>query len=244
MSGHVGNVRISFNLKGSSTRLCEWRFADERYSHHALSNTAYICPPRTDCSAETDADADILSILVPAESIALALGESHLPGACVIPQIGTTDMPLLRDVQALAHQVETHYRSGPLHWQALCDRIVRHLVAHHLSRRPRPVGGRLSPAALKRVNELIEARVGEELTLDDLANAAGQSRFHFHRTFTLTMGITPHRYLMRWRLEAAIGMIRQRRLPIAAIAAETGFVDQSHLSRWSRSVHGLRPTQY
>jgi AraC family transcriptional regulator len=51
--------------------------------------------------------------------------------------------------------------------------------------------------------------------------------------------MTPHRYVVHLRLQAAIAGIRERRTGLARIAADTGFADQSHLSRWVRRVHGI-----
>jgi AraC family transcriptional regulator len=57
--------------------------------------------------------------------------------------------------------------------------------------------------------------------------------------FTRSVGMTPHRYVVHLRLQAAIGRIREGRAGLAGIAADTGFSDQSHLSRWMRRVHGV-----
>ena len=134
--------------------------------------------------------------------------------------------------------------NGPLYWTSLADAVVLHLVRHHLSEIYRPVGGVLSERALQRVNAYIAASMSEAINLDDLADAAAQSRFHFQRTFARTLGITPHRYVMQLRLKRAIELIQDGHLPLKAIAADTGFVDQSHLSRWARKAYGMRLTEF
>ena len=55
--------------------------------------------------------------------------------------------------------------------------------------------------------------------------------------------MTPHRYVVHLRLQAAIQHVRRGRMGLAEIAAETGFADQSHLSRWVRRVHGVTPSE-
>jgi AraC family transcriptional regulator len=244
MSGSFDDIRISINLRGSSSRPCEWRASGRPYSHFAQNNAIYICPAEVEYAAATDADADILSISIPRERVALAIGATQTPGSHVIPRLGVTDPVLVQLGQLLAQELSGGCANGLLHWQDLSDRIVAHLVEHHLSSTYRPAGGVLTHKALKRVNGLIEGHLAEALSLDDLAEAAGQSRFHFERTFTQHMGITPYRYLMHRRLEAAIALVRRGQLPLKTIAAETGFADQSHLSRWSKAVRGLRLTQY
>ena len=60
--------------------------------------------------------------------------------------------------------------------------------------------------------------------------------------FSRSVGITPHRYVIHLRLQAALERIRERRMTLAEIAADTGFSDQSHMSRWIRRVHGIAPS--
>ena len=72
---------------------------------------------------------------------------------------------------------------------------------------------------------------------------AGRSPFHFIRVFARSVGMTPHRYVVHLRLQAAIEQVRQGHAGLAEIAADTGFADQSHLSRWIRRVHGVAPSE-
>jgi AraC family transcriptional regulator len=94
------------------------------------------------------------------------------------------------------------------------------------------------------VNAYIAASMSEVISLDNLANAAAQSPFHFQRTFAQTLGITPHRYVMQLRLKRAVELIQNGRLSLKAVAAETGFADQSHLSRWARKTYGMKLTHF
>jgi len=54
--------------------------------------------------------------------------------------------------------------------------------------------------------------------------------------------MTPYRYVVHLRLQAALQRVRDGRMGLAEIAADTGFSDQSHLSRWIRRVHGVAPS--
>jgi AraC family transcriptional regulator len=237
------DIRISFNLKGSVRKTCEWRFAGTLHSHVAQENAVYVCPPHSDYSVETDSNAEILAISIPGERLAMAIA-ACAARADLVPLVGGTDPALLRLVQALLKEASTGYCNGSLYWHDLSDRVVSHLLEQHLSRAYRPVGGILTETVLKRINDFIASSLGDDISLDDLAKVAGQSRFHFDRTFTSNTGITPYRYLMHRRLDAAIEMIRKGALPLKDIAAETGFADQSHLARWSKAIRGLRLTEY
>jgi AraC family transcriptional regulator len=99
------------------------------------------------------------------------------------------------------------------------------------------------PAAVLRVVDLMKQRLAEPLTLDELAEAAGLSPFHFARQFKTATGHPPHDYLIRLRVDRAQELIRQngRNWNLAAIANESGFADQSHMARHFRRVLGVTP---
>ena len=80
------------------------------------------------------------------------------------------------------------------------------------------------------------------IEVNDLASLAGRSPYHFTRVFARSIGMTPYRYVVHLRLQAAIGRIRGG-MSLAEVAADTGFSDQSHLSRWIRRVHGVAPSE-
>jgi AraC family transcriptional regulator len=81
------------------------------------------------------------------------------------------------------------------------------------------------------------------INVEALAQIARLSPFHFSRVFTQSIGMTPHRYVVRLRLQRAVDLVHQGRTGLAEIAVRTGFADQSHLSRWVRRVHGVSLTQ-
>ncbi len=94
---------------------------------------------------------------------------------------------------------------------------------------------------VRRVRRFIQARLAEPLALDDLAAAAGLSRYHFARAFKQAAGETPMRMLRRLRVEAARSMILRTPLPLKAVAREVGLADEYHLSRVFRQIAGHPP---
>jgi AraC-like DNA-binding protein len=71
----------------------------------------------------------------------------------------------------------------------------------------------------------------------------GLSMWRFATVFREQMGIAPHRYICRLRVERAQALIREG-VPAANAASEAGFYDQSHLSRHFKSFVGMTPGQY
>jgi AraC-like DNA-binding protein len=108
---------------------------------------------------------------------------------------------------------------------------------------PEPSRGGLSPAVTRRVCDYIEGHLDEKMRLDGLAALAGLSTDHFARAFHQSMGVPPHTYLLRRRLEHVEHMLRETRAPLSEIALATGFSDQSHLARHFRRWAGMSPRQ-
>ncbi|NUB21797.1 helix-turn-helix domain-containing protein, partial [Azospirillum formosense] len=73
--------------------------------------------------------------------------------------------------------------------------------------------------------------------------AAGMSREGYTRRFRKTHGVPPHAFGLQERLNEARLLLRAGE-PIAAVAADTGFTDQSHLGRCFRRAFGVTPGRY
>jgi AraC-like DNA-binding protein len=112
----------------------------------------------------------------------------------------------------------------------------------HLLEPPPPARGGLSPGALRRVKEYIDANLENSIDLVTLADTAGLSLFHFARAFKQSEGMTPHGYVLERRLEHAHGLLTSTDLSLAEIASATGFSDQGHLARYFRRRHGVSPS--
>jgi len=102
--------------------------------------------------------------------------------------------------------------------------------------------GGLPPVTAKRICEYIESHLDQKVGLEALATMAGLSTHHFARAFHQSVGAPPHGYILSRRLERVERMLRETRLPLAEIAAATGFADQSHLARHFRRRNGMAPS--
>jgi AraC-like DNA-binding protein len=103
------------------------------------------------------------------------------------------------------------------------------------------MGDRRSVA--RRARQLIRDTYLNDVTAADLAAATGRSRFAVHRAFTSAYGMAPGDYQRQLRLRTARQLISQGR-PIAAAAAQAGFSDQAHLTRWFTRCYGITPGGY
>ncbi len=91
--------------------------------------------------------------------------------------------------------------------------------------------------------QVIEGKLNSELGLQRMALAAGVTRFQVIRDFKKLVGLTPGAFIRNRKLRRAGALIEQG-LSLAAAAADSGFSDQSHLSRTFRAAHGITPGMF
>ncbi|HEY4449687.1 MAG TPA: helix-turn-helix domain-containing protein [Steroidobacteraceae bacterium] len=101
--------------------------------------------------------------------------------------------------------------------------------------------GGLPRYRLRRVMAYVDSRLGGPISLDDLATVAGVSRFHFHRQFRRSVGVTPHDYVLRMRIERAKGLLTGSDLTVGEVSGAVGFADQSHFSNIFRKLTAMTP---
>ena len=116
------------------------------------------------------------------------------------------------------------------------------LLSRHADLAPKPQAG-AEPRRIARVTAMMRAEPERPFSLEDLAAAAGLSRFHFLRVFSKTTGQTPHAFLVNQRVNRAQSMLRAGERP-AEVAVACGFADQPHLTRLFRRIVGVTPGQY
>lgn len=220
------------------------RMAGRRLRHETAQGALAICPAGVDSSADTDGTADMLVVAVKPTQLALAAAEDSALEAELPERLSGYDRTLQQTAQSMAAETAQGYPNGPLFWSEVASRFIGRLVSNYTSTPRRPVRGRLGQHALQRIRDHVLTNLAEPIEVADLAALAGRSAFHFSRVFTRSVGVTPYRYVVHLRLQAAARHMREGRMGLAEIAADTGFADQSHLSRWVRRVYGVPPSEF
>jgi AraC-like DNA-binding protein len=90
----------------------------------------------------------------------------------------------------------------------------------------------------------IDANSHRAITLDDAAEQAGISPFHFLRLFSDVLGVTPHQYLVRSRLRHAARRLADDDSAITDIAYDVGFGDLSNFVRTFHRAAGASPMRF
>ncbi len=109
---------------------------------------------------------------------------------------------------------------------------------------------RVSPDSLKsrragvaRAREYLTENYAENVFLEQLAEVAGLSPFHFSRLFSAQVGMPPHAFQTQVRVARAKALLTHG-CPVSEVAARTGFADQSHLTRHFKRLVGVTPGRY
>jgi AraC family transcriptional regulator len=96
----------------------------------------------------------------------------------------------------------------------------------------------------RRVLQYVDEHLTEDITVADLADVACLSIFHFTRAFAAAVGMPPHRYVSRTRLEKAKAEIAGGRFSLAQIALNARFSSQASFTRAFSRATGVTPAEY
>ncbi|WP_234380645.1 AraC family transcriptional regulator [Streptomyces sp. CMB-StM0423] len=158
------------------------------------------------------------------------------------PRFHFTDPLLTKLMERLASE---YARPGPadsLYAQSLVQAAAAVVVRRaSAGRGTAERDGAMPSRRLAQVMDYIHANLAERMALAELAAVAGVSTSHFTRLFRASTGQSPHQFVLQQRLERARRALLHTERPIANIATEAGFADQSHLTRMMRRHGGVTP---
>src|SRR5579863_8206092 len=149
-------------------------------------------------------------------------------------------------VTAVHAEMVAGFPNGRLFLDSVEQAMAVTLVSGHAVRQ-RPAQtcrGGLGPARLRRIRELVNAKLEDELSLDEMAQSVGLSTAHFARMFRKSTGETPHQFVLRQRLERAKAMLRTPDARVLDVAVACGFKTQQHFAQAFRDFWGITPTEY
>jgi AraC family transcriptional regulator len=149
-------------------------------------------------------------------------------------------------VAAVHAEMVAGFPSGRLFLDSVEQAMAVALVNGHAAKH-RPVQmqrGGLGSARLRRIKELVRAKIEDDLSLDEMAESVGLSTAHFARMFRKSAGETPHQFVLRQRLERAKALLRAADARVLDVAVACGFKTQQHFAQVFRGVCGVSPTEY
>ncbi len=126
--------------------------------------------------------------------------------------------------------------------QALAVALVNGYAVRHRSVQTHRGG--LGCARVRRIKEFVDAKMEDELTICEMAQAVQLSTAHFSRMFRKSTGEAPHQFVLRHRVERAKEMLRAAEARVLDVAVACGFKTQQHFARVFRQMCGVSPTEY
>lgn len=168
-------------------------------------------------------------------------------GIALVPKLTPGVDPLIYQIAiALKTSLELDGVASKLYADAMANALAVHLLTRYSTHRPtlqKPSGG-LSEPQLKRVIDYIHSYLERDVSLAELANLTQLSSYHFTRLFKQSIGLAPHQYHIRCRVDRAKQLLLERQLSLAEIALAVGFGSQGHLNYHFKRWVGATPKAF
>ena len=164
----------------------------------------------------------------------------------IVPYFPVPD-PLLHHIAlVLQAVVAAEDVAGHLYAEALADALVVHFRRRYAASRParREATGGLAPYKLRRTIAYIQTHLEEQVSLATLAAVAQMSPTHFAHLFKHAIGLAPHQYVLRCRIEHAKRLLAETDLSLVDIVHQVGCADHSHFTALFRKHVTMTPKAY
>jgi AraC family transcriptional regulator len=231
------------------------RRGDGQLQHHdAVPGTVWLCPAgiREDMIHLYGEIRESIHLFLPATPLArTALEDLDVdPARVQLRYEGGFRDPLIEAIgRTVAGELHNPSPTAPLLVETLSAAlgvyILRNYSGLSAAAHPLPTAkGTLDGRRLARVLAFIDAHLDHELSLEELAREACLSAFHFARSFKAATGVSPHRYVLKRRLDHAKTLLAAGALPLAEVALTCGFSSQAHFSSSFKQATGMSPSLY
>jgi AraC family transcriptional regulator len=215
---------------------------------HISDNTVSIIPPGVKIrSAGTSSGGELTVIFLdPLVMGEIAKKETGFSFPEIAPQFAIADAMTHSIATILDAQLAEKHPCSPTCAELLAKALAAHIFATYA--KPSFDGpGEMRPnrMQLRRSIEFIHVHLDQKLTLEDIAAVACMSKFHYAKSFRAVMGIAPHQYLVRLRIEKARRLLlMEEAMSLQDIAQKVGFTDTAHFAQQFSRVVGISPSRY
>jgi AraC family transcriptional regulator len=197
----------------------------------------FIHPAGRDLTVELGGDLSTVHLYLRDDLVQDAAGADR--SIELAEELGTSDRLLEQLVLAMDETLRRWEPAARTYLDQLGSMVAAQLVQRHgvggLGYVGDRLAGGLGDCQFQAVRALMEERLGEPVSLAELASVAGLSVSQFSRQFKARTGLAPHRFLLSLRVDQACRLLRTDTAPIAEIAIRCGFSHQEHLTRVMRA---------
>ena len=205
-----------------------------------------VCNRGIDEFVRWESDIQILKVDLPDEAFQAVAEEV---GAETVEIKSSTRFEDKR-VDALISAIQAEEEGGGVSGRLYMDSIAQALAAAlvqlrgNLKRSLPHYHCGLTPTQLSRVKQLVYGRMDQEISLDEMAGAAGLSTSYFNQMFRRSTGQAAHQFVLNTRVEHAKDLLKLPGLRVIDVAVSCGFQTSQHFARVFRSVCAVTPTEY
>jgi AraC family transcriptional regulator len=206
-----------------------------------------FCPRNEWHDISWDNRVSVLSIRIPDSALMEAARERLTDRSLeIVPWGPFTDDRLRHLLFALDAERARGYSTGKLFVDCVETALANILVTSFNTFTPRSIHGKggMAPRVLRRVVEFMHANIDKEVGLKDLADCAGLSLSHFSFQFRASTNQSPHRYMLRLRIERSKELLADSRLSVLEVGLEVGFRSQRYFATVFRNSVGVPPSVY
>jgi AraC family transcriptional regulator len=165
----------------------------------------------------------------------------------LIPNLTPLFDPLIQQIGlALKTSLEIDGENSNLYADSMAYALVVHLLSRYSTQVPQIKISRsgFTQQQWKQVVDYIDANLNRNISLAELATLLQFSPYHFSHVFKNSIGIPPHQYLIRCRVERAKQLLILDHLSIAAVAQTVGFASQGHFTYHFKRLVGVTPKAF
>lgn len=203
-----------------------------------------LCPMHTPQAIRWDRNTHILSLKLEHELLNRhAVEVLDTESFELIPHLITQDALIYQIGLGLKAQLQTNGVNSRLYAESAATFLSVHLLQTYSTRKfiVKEYEGGLPQHKLRQATEYIQEHLAQEISLKELAEYLGISRYHFCRLFKQSTGLSPYQYVIQQRVERATQLLLQGNLSISEVAIACGFTHQSHLNRHFKRLTGVTP---
>jgi len=229
----------------SSVRL---RHGDAFHDVTVVPGAMYVVGPEPTVLLDVREYSDTLEIYPDLSLLRSAAEEASIRDFALEPTLrGQARVTFLRDpaMLGIAHVLRracvNRLTLSDIEASELTHLIGQRVLLMQYGVRPKSPWRGLHDRTLRAVADLVEDRLTDRLTLDDLAAQARMSPFHFARCFKRATGLAPHQYVLARRIELAKRLLLTTTRAVQDIAWSVGFENVSHFRRKFRDQIGIHP---
>lgn len=190
---------------------------------------------------EGDETGSYLLVSIDAAFVDRVIGSDHI--ASLQPTVGFRDIVIEACLQRIAAELKNPDPISAIMVESQAIQLFIQMVRLN-GLGPEQAKGGLSSFDLKRVFAIIEDRLGDPPSLDEMAAEIGVSRRHFFRAFKQSTGKSPRSFVAARRLERAVDRLRTTELSATEIAFECGFSSSSHFTYAFKRAYGTGPLEF